>query len=280
MEFLTEFGEVWGDVQARHAMMTHMPIVLSIIAAVAVILTAIKKGKNRQLHWTALIFTVALTASAFTAKQSGAEAEETVEGALSEKGEHVLEHHEELGEKVWYFGAAGCVLLGLGFVKKRERLRIGSTWCAAAVGVVAAGWTANTAHHGGQLVYEYGAVSGSSETVSATTAEPAQAGGDPRVAHFRGQILPILSEVCWQCHNPERMHRAANLDQTNIATFLKGGDSGPPIVPGKPQESLLIRALSYADEDLQMPPDERLPDDVIAAFETWIRDGAVWDLPD
>jgi hypothetical protein len=55
---------------------------------------------------------------------------------------------------------------------------------------------------------------------------------------------------------------------------LKGGARGPAIVPGKPAESLLLRALRYTDQDLQMPPTGKLDDQVIADFETWIASGA------
>ena len=57
--------------------------------------------------------------------------------------------------------------------------------------------------------------------------------------------------------------------------FSKGASSGPAIVPGDPDKSVLIRALRYVD-DLKMPPDKRLPETVVADFERWVRDGATW----
>src|SRR5262249_18301741 len=57
--------------------------------------------------------------------------------------------------------------------------------------------------------------------------------------------------------------------------LLKGGDTGPVIVPGNPDKSLLITAVRYRDKDLQMPPNDRkLPDSVIADLEEWVRMGA------
>ena len=102
---------------------------------------------------------------------------------------------------------------------------------------------------------------------------------DPRVAHFRTRVLPLLQRSCWRCHNPARMSRAGNLDQTEISGILRGGDSGPAVVPGKPDESLLMLAISWEDEDLQMPPVAKLDDKDIAAIRKWIAGGAVWVPP-
>src|SRR5690606_33343277 len=57
--------------------------------------------------------------------------------------------------------------------------------------------------------------------------------------------------------------------------MLEGGDSGPALVPGKPRESLLIRALYHGD-DLSMPPQEQLAEATIRHFEKWVAGGAVW----
>ena len=58
------------------------------------------------------------------------------------------------------------------------------------------------------------------------------------------------------------------------AGLAKGGISGAEIVPGKPAESRLVKAIRYTDPQLQMPPTGKLPDSVIADFETWIASGA------
>jgi hypothetical protein len=58
------------------------------------------------------------------------------------------------------------------------------------------------------------------------------------------------------------------------AGVLKGGATGPAIVPGKPAESRLLKALTFTDAHLQMPPSGKLPDAVIADFEQWIASGA------
>src|SRR5581483_10256943 len=64
------------------------------------------------------------------------------------------------------------------------------------------------------------------------------------------------------------------LKLTSGQDLRRGGDSGPVIVPGKPEESLLIKAVRYNDPDLKMPPTGKLSSAQIAAFETWVRLGA------
>ena len=66
----------------------------------------------------------------------------------------------------------------------------------------------------------------------------------------------------------------ANLHLDSRAGLLAGGESGPSIVPGQPDKSLLIKAIRYHDEDLEMPPKERLPDAVVADFVAWVKRGA------
>src|SRR5262249_21609895 len=57
-------------------------------------------------------------------------------------------------------------------------------------------------------------------------------------------------------------------------TAIKGGDSGPAIVPGKPADSLLIRAIRHQDERVQMPPKGKLPERDVAVLVEWVRRGA------
>jgi hypothetical protein len=92
-------------------------------------------------------------------------------------------------------------------------------------------------------------------------------------AFFENDIRPLLIERCIKCHGPKKAESGLRLD--SIATALKGGDSGPAVVPGQPADSLVIKAVRHED-DLEMPPDEKLSDREIAALERWIRGGAVW----
>ncbi len=91
---------------------------------------------------------------------------------------------------------------------------------------------------------------------------------------FETKIRPILATHCGKCHASTAEKLRGGLRVDHREGLLRGGDSGPAVVPGKPEESLLIRAIRYRDEELQMPPRGKLPDAVIADFETWVRMGA------
>jgi mono/diheme cytochrome c family protein len=85
--------------------------------------------------------------------------------------------------------------------------------------------------------------------------------------------LQILSKRCLACHGAAKM---ANLDLRDRASALRGGGRGAALVPGKPDESLLFRAVSGAGE-LKMPPGkESLSADEVAAIRAWIVSGAEW----
>jgi hypothetical protein len=90
--------------------------------------------------------------------------------------------------------------------------------------------------------------------------------------HFEKQIRPILVSKCIKCHGPTKQKAKLRLDSR--AAILKGGESGPAIVPAKPSESLLIAALQY--DGLEMPPSGKLNDKVIQDFKDWIAAEAPW----
>lgn len=106
----------------------------------------------------------------------------------------------------------------------------------------------------------------------------ATASADPAgIAFFEAKIRPVLIEQCFKCHSVEAKANGklkGDLYLDSAEPMLKGGETGPSIVPGKPGESLLIKAIRYEDEDMQMPPKTRLPATVVADFEKWIAMGA------
>lgn len=94
-----------------------------------------------------------------------------------------------------------------------------------------------------------------------------------KVEFFETKIRPVLIEHCYQCHSSTSKSVKGDLLLDFRSAVLKGGESGPVVVPGKPEESSLIDALKY--DGYEMPPKGKLPDSVVADFERWIRDGAV-----
>ncbi len=90
---------------------------------------------------------------------------------------------------------------------------------------------------------------------------------------FEQKIRPLLIERCHKCHAGATSKGGLRLDSRSAA--LKGGESGPGVMAGKPEESLLLQAVRH-EGGLKMPPDGKLSDTQIAALEKWIAAGAVW----
>ena len=95
---------------------------------------------------------------------------------------------------------------------------------------------------------------------------------DASLRFFENRIRPQLAENCYECHGPERQESGLRLD--TYAGIIEGGDTGEAVVPGEPDESLLLVALSYENEELEMPPDGKLSDRVVMDMRQWIEMGA------
>jgi uncharacterized protein DUF1553/uncharacterized protein DUF1549/cytochrome c len=105
---------------------------------------------------------------------------------------------------------------------------------------------------------------------SAGEADPLTPG---QMAFFEQRVRPLLIEHCYTCHSEaKKVNGGLRLDSRR--GLIEGGDSGPAISPGKPEESLLIQAVRYQDTDLQMPPDGKLAAAELAVLEEWVRIGA------
>ena len=95
-----------------------------------------------------------------------------------------------------------------------------------------------------------------------------------REAFFELRIRPVLAGTCFKCHGEKKTSGGLRVDSRGA--LLKGGESGPAVVPGDPSKSLLIQALRHSAGDIKMPPGTKLAEGAIAEFETWIRQGALW----
>ena len=107
--------------------------------------------------------------------------------------------------------------------------------------------------------------------VAAALAGSAQS---PEVEHFERKIRPVLVEQCASCHSSALETPMGGLRVDSRDALRRGGASGPALVPGQPEQSLLLKALRYQDPALKMPPTGKLPDRVIEDFEAWISSGA------
>ena len=104
-------------------------------------------------------------------------------------------------------------------------------------------------------------------------AEETGAEGDVEAIRvFEESIRPVLAGRCVSCHGADKQEGGLRLD--SHAGFVAGGESGPVVVAGNPEESLLVKAVRR--DGLEMPPDEPLPEDEVAALTAWVAGGAVW----
>ncbi len=94
------------------------------------------------------------------------------------------------------------------------------------------------------------------------------------IEFFEKKIRPVLVEHCQKCHATDSKKLGGGLLLDHRDGISQGGDSGSAVAPGKPDDSLLIKAIRYDDEGLKMPPKGKLPAEVIADFETWVKLGA------
>src|SRR5438876_7990323 len=108
--------------------------------------------------------------------------------------------------------------------------------------------------------------------ILATPALPAASVADQR-EFFEMRVRPVLAKNCFACHTSSRM---GGLEMSGREAILKGGKSGPAIVPGEPDKSLLVQAVAQTHERLKMPPQGKLAEAEIADLRAWIKDGATW----
>src|SRR5687768_16115590 len=95
------------------------------------------------------------------------------------------------------------------------------------------------------------------------------------VEFFEKKIRPVLVEHCYKCHSRQAGKERGGLLLDTRGALRRGGDNGPTIVPGKPEESLLIKSIRHTRADLKMPKAApKLPDAVVADFERWVTIGA------
>ncbi len=98
--------------------------------------------------------------------------------------------------------------------------------------------------------------------------------GNSEFDFFEKKIRPVLAENCYECHSEKSKKVKANLFLDRKQGWIEGGDSGPVIIANKPEDSLLMKAIGYHDNDLQMPPKGKLPESVMDDFSKWILMGA------
>ncbi|MBY0515070.1 MAG: PSD1 and planctomycete cytochrome C domain-containing protein [Gemmataceae bacterium] len=94
------------------------------------------------------------------------------------------------------------------------------------------------------------------------------------VEFFEKKVRPVLVEHCYRCHSADAKKIKGELRVDTRDGLLKGGASGPAVVPGSPDKSLLVTAVRHADPAPKMPPDRKLTATQIADLEAWVKMGA------
>jgi Protein of unknown function (DUF1553)/Protein of unknown function (DUF1549)/Planctomycete cytochrome C len=102
-----------------------------------------------------------------------------------------------------------------------------------------------------------------------TTGKP---GGDD---FFESKVRPVLVEHCFQCHSAGAKALKGGLRLDSVEAMRRGGETGPAVVPGDVEASLLVKAVKYTDDILRMPPKGKLPASSVAALAQWVREGAI-----
>jgi len=97
---------------------------------------------------------------------------------------------------------------------------------------------------------------------------------DPKIELFETRVRPVLVAHCLPCHDAKKSRGGLRLDSREA--LLRGGDTGPAVVPGNAAASKLISAIQYNNVDLQMPPRGKLSEQQIADLTRWVNEGAVY----
>ncbi|MFM1770304.1 MAG: hypothetical protein RJA22_2833 [Verrucomicrobiota bacterium] len=109
------------------------------------------------------------------------------------------------------------------------------------------------------------------------TSAPAAPADPAQLEFFEKHIRPVLAGHCYDCHSAGARKVQGGLLLDTREGLLQGGNSGPALVPGQPDQSLLIRAVRRTDATLQMPPAKAggpLPAEAVAHLEAWVKMGA------
>jgi len=186
--------------------------------------------------------------------------------------------HGEMAERIWTAALALAAVAAVGTLKHKKALALTAVWVGFAGGLALTGWAAVASHRGGVLVYEHGVGTPNPvmpPDITGDTPEGEFQTSDPRLVHFITTVRPALEETCFGCHRPGRTE--GGLLMTTMEGILEGGMTGPALVPGNPDGSLLYQTISGQHPRLRMPKrGDKLTEAQVEAVRLWIERGAVW----
>ncbi|MBK7877078.1 MAG: PSD1 domain-containing protein [Planctomycetes bacterium] len=114
------------------------------------------------------------------------------------------------------------------------------------------------------------------EKPATTETKPEREPTAEEVAFFESKVRPVLASNCYECHSATASKLRAGLRVDGLEHLLAGGASGPAIVPGNADDSLMIQAVRRTSADLEMPPKTTLAEDAVKDLERWVAMGAPW----
>jgi mono/diheme cytochrome c family protein len=94
---------------------------------------------------------------------------------------------------------------------------------------------------------------------------------DDAAEQFKKSVRPLFERKCFECHSAKADELKGNLKLETLDDILKGGATGPAVIAGDTENSFLLRAIRYQEDDYQMPPAGRLDDKDIALVEKWVK---------
>ncbi len=248
-----------------HPLLVHLPIGLILLLAVLELLA--RSPRLRHANANAGLILALTVPVALASALCG--------WLLSRAGgyqDHLLQWHKWTGIATAGFCLASGLLYGLD-LKKAYR------WClwSCVAALIVASHFGGSLTHGSDYLVRYAPQPFRAWFAAAKPSEPAPAKvSDPgQLVAFTGVIQPILKANCVSCHGPDKAKAKLRVD--SLEAMLKGGESGPGLIPGKAAESLVLKRIHLAEtEDDHMPPTGKTqpsPTDV-ALLEWWIDQGA------
>jgi uncharacterized membrane protein len=284
-------------VQQAHAVAAHLPVALSALGVLAVVAAILIPTSRDSLRWAVVGLYILLAATAVISVETGESAQSQISGSIPKAVSDTIQLHESMAERVWMFSLATALLMAVS-IPARGGLRMCMNIVALLASLGTVGWVGYVGHLGGELVYAHGVGVPPDQVIewrlnppagaATKTAVPAEPDRDltpiqpfdlteAQSVSYQDDIQPIFEEVCYACHAPwEKID--AKLDMTTVPLLLAGGEKyGPSILPGKPDESPLIK---YCRGELlpQMPEDDMpLTREELHLIRMWIAAGAVDD---
>ncbi|MFM9957527.1 MAG: c-type cytochrome domain-containing protein [Phycisphaerales bacterium] len=278
MDLLNELLQTATDPRLRHVAIVHVPIGLATIAPVAAIGLVAFDRHRATLRWVLLVTYSVVAVAALLAAQAG---EQTIPrfGTLTGDARTALVDHSSLGGWVWVLAGIAALASAGTFLRQGAAART-ARWTVLGLSLACAGLVGLTGHLGGTFVHVHLPKAADNELqLLRAEMQSAKTLSDQRGRHFVERVEPVLAKSCVWCHTSADGDPAGGLDLTSREGLLKGGQGGPVVVQGKPEESVLYLSVARTHPVLKMPKRAaKLPEDQIEAISQWIRDGCVWPV--